>query len=196
MKDLYENLGITRDATQEEIKARYRYLARKHHPDKGGDEIAFKKMKSAYDILGNHEKRKRYDRGEPEIKDPMLQARQEFAYLFNMVISDPNYDNQNLINIMITSVNNNIAMLKNEKNKILQNRHKSLRLKRELKFTGEFDIASEVLRSNRLTGVRRYSELKKGFIMLNLLLKIIKEYRYIGNVNPVYRSTTLAHFSE
>ncbi len=64
-KDLYSILGISRDAGQEEIKKAYRRLARQYHPDvNNGDSGAaemFKKVKSAYDILSNPEKKQRYD---------------------------------------------------------------------------------------------------------------------------------------
>jgi molecular chaperone DnaJ len=64
--DHYKTLGVDRKASQEEIKKAYRKLARKHHPDtnkEAGAEERFKEISEAYDILGDPEKRKRYDRG-------------------------------------------------------------------------------------------------------------------------------------
>lgn len=64
-KDYYDILGVSRDATQEEIKKAYRKIALKYHPDRNpGDKEAeekFKEAAEAYDVLGNEEKRKRYD---------------------------------------------------------------------------------------------------------------------------------------
>lgn len=61
-QDLYELLGVSKSATQEEIKKAYRKLAHKYHPDKpGGDEKKFKEINSAYQVLGNEQKRKQYD---------------------------------------------------------------------------------------------------------------------------------------
>lgn len=58
----YETLGIKKDASQAEIKKAYRKLANQHHPDKNnGDDVVFKKIGEAYDILGNETKRKEYD---------------------------------------------------------------------------------------------------------------------------------------
>ncbi len=64
--DHYRTLGVDRKASQEEIKKAYRKLARTHHPDtnkEAGAEERFKEISEAYDILGDPEKRKRYDRG-------------------------------------------------------------------------------------------------------------------------------------
>lgn len=61
-KDYYKTLGIDKSATQEEIKKAFRKLAHQHHPDKaGGDESKFKDINEAYQVLGDAEKRKRYD---------------------------------------------------------------------------------------------------------------------------------------
>ncbi len=61
MEDYYKILGVSRDATKDEIKKAYRKLAHKHHPDKGGDEGTFKKISEAYHTLSNDEKRRQYD---------------------------------------------------------------------------------------------------------------------------------------
>lgn len=65
MKDYYALLGVPRDAGQEEIKKAYRRLARRYHPDvnEGDKEAAerFKEITEAYEVLGDPDKRKRYD---------------------------------------------------------------------------------------------------------------------------------------
>ena len=64
-KDYYQILGLSRDASEKEIKQAYRRLARKHHPDLNpGDKSAearFKEINAAYEVLSNPEKRKKYD---------------------------------------------------------------------------------------------------------------------------------------
>ena len=67
-KDPYAILGVKREATQDEIRAAYRQLAKKLHPDlnpgdKGAEE-KFKEVAAAYDLLGDADKRARFDRGE------------------------------------------------------------------------------------------------------------------------------------
>lgn len=68
MRDPYEVLGVAKSASDAEIKKAFRSLAKKHHPDtKGGDVAAqkrFQEISGAYDIVGDKEKRKKYDAGE------------------------------------------------------------------------------------------------------------------------------------
>lgn len=60
-KDYYDILGIKKDASADEVKKAFRRLARKHHPDAGGDEEKFKEINEAYEVLSDAEKRKQYD---------------------------------------------------------------------------------------------------------------------------------------
>ena len=60
-KDYYQILGVSKSASQDEIKKAFHKLAHKHHPNKGGDESKFKEINEAYQTLSNQEKRKQYD---------------------------------------------------------------------------------------------------------------------------------------
>ena len=65
-RDYYETLGVSKNASESELKKAYRRLAMKHHPDRNQDnpmdaEVRFKEAKEAYDVLSNAETRARYD---------------------------------------------------------------------------------------------------------------------------------------
>ncbi len=68
MRDPYDALGVSRSASDEEIKQAYRRLVKESHPDLNpGDPVLeqrFKEVTSAYDLLRDREKRERFDRGE------------------------------------------------------------------------------------------------------------------------------------
>ena len=57
----YHELDVSVDATDEEIKIKFRSLAQIHHPDKGGDEEIFVRIKLAYEILIDPVRRKEFD---------------------------------------------------------------------------------------------------------------------------------------
>lgn len=62
MADYYDILGVSKGASDDEIKKAYRKLAHKHHPDKGGgDEAKFKEINEAYQVLSDKSKRSQYD---------------------------------------------------------------------------------------------------------------------------------------
>lgn len=76
MNNLYETLGVSKDASHDEIKKAYRKLANQHHPDKGGDQDKFKDISVAYDTLSDPKKRQEYDQQE------MYQEHSHFGHGF------------------------------------------------------------------------------------------------------------------
>lgn len=67
MIDFYQTLGVSKNASQDEIKKAYRKLASHHHPDKGGDTARFQEIQTAYDTLSDPEKKAQYDNPRPQM---------------------------------------------------------------------------------------------------------------------------------
>src|SRR5437867_5994509 len=89
-RDYYDVLGLKRGASQKEIKQAYRKLARKHHPDVNpgdkGAEARFKEINSAYEVLSDADKRRKYNKyGDKweyadQIEEAQQQRGQRFTY--------------------------------------------------------------------------------------------------------------------
>ena len=84
-KDYYATLGVAKDAAQKDIKSAYRKLARKWHPDANPKnpkeaEEKFKEISEAYEVLGDPEKRKKYDVLGPNWQQAAHQAEQQRRY--------------------------------------------------------------------------------------------------------------------
>src|SRR6516165_6760257 len=68
MRDPYQVLGVNRSANESEIKKAFRRLAKQHHPDRNKEDPKakdkFAEVNAAYEILGDKDKRSKFDRGE------------------------------------------------------------------------------------------------------------------------------------
>lgn len=99
MKNLYDVLGINKDATKEEIKKAHRNGVKKNHPDKGGDAEVFQQIQLAYDVLGDEQRRDKYDTtGETD------KPRDVFAEMFASFIDS-------LVSQLETSKTDNIDLI-------------------------------------------------------------------------------------
>jgi curved DNA-binding protein CbpA len=69
MQNYYEILEVNENASQEQIKKAFRKASLKKHPDRGGNKEEFQKINTAYQILGDPEKKRKYDM---ERKNPFM----------------------------------------------------------------------------------------------------------------------------
>ncbi len=104
---LYDELELQSDCSFDEIKHQYRTLARIHHPDLGGDEEKFKRIKFAYEILSDIDRRKQYDENKTTHEGISIRAEaiNTLANIFFSIIPNFNCNEGNLIESMRNEVN-------------------------------------------------------------------------------------------
>ena len=83
MSDYYSTLGVSKNASDDEIKKAYRKLAMQHHPDRGGDQNKFKEIQEAYDTLSDQQRRAEYDNPSPFGNQHFGGVPPEFESFFN-----------------------------------------------------------------------------------------------------------------
>lgn len=85
MKDYYSILGVSRTATDDEVKRAYRRLASQHHPDKGGDTVKFQEIEEAYRILSDPQRRAEHDNPRPNFGNFQFHSQPfDLDSIFNM----------------------------------------------------------------------------------------------------------------
>ncbi len=90
MPNHYKTLKVTKSATQQEIKCSYRDLAAKYHPDKkDGSADRFKELTNAYEVLGDPERRKMYDRTGSDMTEAAIDGKAcgLLQQIFQMIVS-------------------------------------------------------------------------------------------------------------
>ena len=135
--DYYQVLGVSRTASQDEIKQSFRKLASKHHPDKGGDTAQFQQIQQAYAVLSDEQKRAEYDNppqnirfnfGGPDINDifqhfgfspfngsPFQQGRkrnQDIKINLDFSLEETLYDQDKTVNIRLPNGSNKTYNIK------------------------------------------------------------------------------------
>lgn len=98
MKDYYKILEVNRNASIDDIKKQYKILAKKYHPDKGGNEDKFKEISEAFQNLSDPLKKRNYDLNNLNLDNYNYRG---FSSLFNN-----NYDLNNIFNNMNINISN------------------------------------------------------------------------------------------
>lgn len=93
--DYYEILGVTKNASQDDIKKAFHKLAHKYHPDKGGDEKKFKEINEAYQVLSDAKKRQQYDQFGKSFEN-MGGSGQQWDFNWSWQNTQPEFDIEDL----------------------------------------------------------------------------------------------------
>jgi curved DNA-binding protein CbpA len=176
----YTELDVPVDASLETIKQRYRTLAQMHHPDKGGDEELFKRIKLAYEILSDPIRRKQYDiTGETTTTNAKDEAVANLVQILLHVVPNFNVDQDDLIHIaemetrtMLDLVNKDIGVTE----RYIFNLEK-VASKLRIKTEGE-NILSSFIVSQIKQRKQELVTFQHRVQVCNLMLEILKDYEY------------------
>lgn len=190
--NLYELLGVGKTAGAAEIKAKYRSLSAKHHPDKGGDRATFEQIKLAYDVLSNPAMRKRYDTTGRFDENRITPERVEL-FLTEMlkacvdaVRPDGSSDDPTMENIkdkILLSLIASRAPLKNDRFKLQRKLERTARMIERFKAKVDWDPIGKILKNQR-EAIEHDLRVNQDAMELSIEAeKVLKTYDYDLGIN-------------
>lgn len=197
MKDPYYVLNVDNKATYQEIQKAYRNLSKKTHPDKGGSSDEFNEINKAWNILKDPIRRKLFDeKGIAEDSKGKQNIYNEiYSLFFTIVNAHPEPENINVINVLLTDIDNNIELYKEQIPKINKEIEKLQKLKgkitiKEDVFTDE-NIFDELI-DGKIKALETEKDYWKDFPeKLKILRDIIDRYEQnIGEVKKTKAKLT------
>lgn len=181
--NLYERLGILKDATAEQVKTAYRKLAQRHHPDKGGDMHIFQGVQEAYDTLSDSDKRAEYDAtgtvgpNKPPLRD---QAIVEFGGLINAFLNSEqfDFDHANLIVNMREAINSKLSHLITQREQVEAKIARSENAKARLSIKDGQNFIAQIL-DNMIQGNNQVvRQIKSAEAVQSEMLLILDDFEY------------------
>ena len=137
-KSLYDVLGVSKEATQKEIRKAYIQLSKEHHPDKGGNEEKFKEINAAHEILSDVSRRKIYDetgateKFSPEVKKTFFQSVYQELILPN-VQKQPFVTKDDIVGMLFKALQDAKKIVAQDKNKLKNVKNFQKRMKKSNK---------------------------------------------------------------
>ena|SRR5271157_185443 len=185
----YEVLGVAKDADQGEIQAAWRALAKKHHPDKGGDPDKMSELNQAYGLLTDTGRRARYDSmgGDGQFFDERGAVLRGVAQMLIMLVeSEPDFSPQNLVEVAKTQLRDQRERMKFEQQKWVNVGKKVRKAMKRIRRKKQFDTQARDLvldmMETRAREVERAAENgNEGIKILGQQIEILEEYECVDD---------------
>jgi curved DNA-binding protein CbpA len=179
--NLYDELELPKNCTSAEIKQQYRILAQIHHPDKGGNEEKFKRIKLAYEILSDPTKRAHYDSTGEHYDETNIDS-EVYTRLSNMINHFTQHINPDIDDLILKMKVDIHQAQQQTSNAILEcnNIIKKLTvISQKIKLKKEGENLLKTLVETKIT--QRHNELtthRKTLLVFAKMLEILEDYHF------------------
>ena len=188
MKNPYEELEVSKDFTEKELKSQFRKLCKEHHPDKKGNSDKFIDLKIAYDILADSKKRAYYDEtglipDDMEENKIRTKAKESLFNLINHIIYNPNimqhYENMDLIEIINKAIDDNKKVVTANIKKLSKEYKTARKILLRLKHKGGTnDFIKGMIENSIKEKEEIIQNISNDIKVLDIMSEIILEYEY------------------
>jgi DnaJ-class molecular chaperone len=180
MTDPYSTLGVHKDATPEQIKRAHRRKVRKAHPDTGGSAAEFHEVQSAYLVLADPARRKRFDETgtiDDRALDPMTRAQSDVIKLMVQIV-----EQSSECDIVAAAMRATISQQSKNQKEVARLKSESYRFAaaaKKLTKTGDGEnVVSRALLNQSQTMMQLALQGEEALAHFDRMLAILKEYRY------------------
>jgi curved DNA-binding protein CbpA len=179
----YKELDVSITATTEEIKQRYRVLAQLHHPDKGGDEETFKRIKEAYEILIDPLRRRNFDQtGDySPTADLTSEAFSKLSEFLQQLINRIDPDKDDLLFLLRKNIQD--LHTESHRNQILANKYiknlETIKSKIKVKSEETENILSQFVEKELEARRTEYRMFTHNMKLCDHMTNILLDYKYI-----------------
>jgi len=180
--NLYEILGVPRDAPVTKIRAAYRELAKEHHPDKGGDPKKFAQIAQAYAVLSKSAKRKHYDETgqveEPDKTESTILSLlgDVFNKVINVAIDDmESTDIPKEMLKILKNLEKDLKKLKDEGEKVKASFGDALT---RIKKRPDKDVVAEIINARIAETDEKLKQLDEQLKVTDMTIKSLQGYEY------------------
>jgi curved DNA-binding protein CbpA len=178
---LYDELELPRNCTSDEIKQKFRILAQIHHPDKGGDEEKFKRIKTAYETLSDPQKRAHYDSTGEQYENVSIDN-EVLTRLANMI----SYHTQQInpeIDDLILKMKVDIYQARDKVNQSIEECNTTIRklnvIAKKIKLKKEGENLLKSLVESKINFVQNeLTNHKRTLIVFEKMLEVLEEYHF------------------
>lgn len=185
MADLYDILGVDKDASQEQIRKAYKSQAGKCHPDKNQSDpeakVKFQALVKAYDVLKNADKRKRYDETGSEDDAPSVDesAKGIIAKIWLEMAERAQFQPRNYLHEVTKALQNSLRGCMVEKKRLENDFDK---LEYLISETEADDVFLNMLNSKLHEIKHQKAHAEEASVVMHRALELLDQYKYTGEI--------------